>query len=47
MRIATKKWLQDLQEADGLSDVEVARRIISKRIRNSGLRYGLGLSGAW
>jgi hypothetical protein len=40
-------WLKDLQEADGLRDVEVARRTISKLIRNSGAGYGLGLSGAW
>ena len=39
MRITKKKkyWPKNLQEADGLRDVEVARRIASKRIRNSGL----------
>ena len=47
MRIAKKKWLKDLQELDGLRDVEVARCVTSKRIRNSGLGYGMGLSGAW
>jgi len=40
-------WLENLQEADGLRDVEVARRVTSKLIKNSGLQYGLGLSGAW
>jgi len=29
--------LKNLQEADGLRDAEVTRRITSKRIRNSGL----------
>ena len=49
MRIQKKKWLKNLQEADGLRDVDVriVRRITSKSTRNSGLGCGLGLSGAW
>jgi ribosomal protein S17E len=45
---SASKWRMGFNsEFKGLRDVEEARRITSKRIRNSALEYGLSLSGAW